>query len=88
MTVFCFTCQKTFPASSPQGGAVIKCPKCGVMYLVLNDGSTLIPRLFKLTHTKSHIVGEPESPSKIVKPAQQRLIVTPNEAIAEARRQR
>ena len=87
MVVFCHTCQKTFPASSPQGGAVIKCPKCGVMYLVLNDGSTVIPRLFKLTQTKSHIVGKPEV-SQIVKPGQQRMIVTPAEAVAEARRQR
>lgn len=96
MTIFCYTCRKTFPvgekeivADNGSNVAVFKCPTCGIQYLAIDDGKTEIPRLLKLSLTKSYMTDKQKTePSKILKPAQQRLIVTPAEALAEAKRQR
>lgn len=96
MTIWCHTCRRSFPvgekeivADNGSEVAVLKCPTCGVMYLAIDDGKTTVPRLLKLSQTKSFIMNtEKATPSKILKPAQQRMVVTPAEAMAEAQRRR
>lgn len=93
MTVFCSICRKTFDGDKnmiyDNGSdlAVLKCDTCQKRYLAIADdklpGGML---LMGLTSTKSYISDKQKT--KIITPAQQRLIVTPSEAMAEARQRR
>ncbi len=96
MTIWCHTCRRSFPAGEKEiiydngsNMAVFKCPMCGINYLAIDDDKTTVPRLLKLTLTKSYIINtEKEAPSKIVAPAVQRLIITPAEVAALMRKER
>lgn len=95
MSIFCHSCGRSFPAGEEEivydngsNMAVFKCPTCGIMYLAIDDGKTTLPRLLKLTQTKSRVVSTEKAAPKIIKPAQQRLVITPAEALAEAQRMR
>ncbi len=96
MRIFCYTCARSFPAGEKEivydngsNMAVFRCPTCGIMYIAIDDGKTEIPRLLKLTQTKSYVTDKEKAkpePSRIIAPTQQRLIVTPAEAAREMRR--
>lgn len=97
MTIFCSICRKSFDGgkNTIYGGgtslSVVKCDSCDKRYLVITDnaapGGT---RLLGLTVTKSYVVSKEKpakpEPSRILRPSQQRLIVTPAEAAAMMRR--
>ncbi len=93
MRIFCHTCRRTFSIGEKEivydngsNMAVFKCPTCRIMYLAVDDDKTVVPRLMKLSMTKSFITDtEKEIPSKIIAPTQQRLVITPAEASALAR---
>lgn len=89
MKIFCHTCRRSFTAGEKEivydngsNMAVFRCPTCKIQYLAIADDTVgPTPRLLKLTLTKSYAI--PEEESKIVKPAESRLILTPKEALAE-----
>lgn len=96
MRIFCYTCHKSFAAGEDEiladngtSLAIFKCSTCGTMYLAVDDGKTDLPRLMKLSQTKSSVIdAEKPKPSKLVTPAQQRLVITPAEASALIRQGR
>ncbi len=94
MTIRCFTCQQGFEVGDKEilydngsDMAVYRHDRCNTMYLAVADekvASGVV--LFKLTKTKSFVTDKEQS--RIIKPADTKLIMTPAEVAQSLRRQK
>jgi DNA-directed RNA polymerase subunit RPC12/RpoP len=93
MSIFCHTCRRSFPAGEKEilydngsNMAVFRCPTCGIKYLAIaDDEHSPVPVLMKLTNTKSHVINTDPKPDSRIITQPESLIVTPAQAVAEAR---